>query len=70
MKVILGQPVIAQQDDAGHWYLVPNELKKEFIELNNKPDADDNYELFEAKFGQYRTGGDLNIVQLYIESNP
>jgi len=63
------QKVKALQDDAGHWYLVPNELVPKFHKLmekvyNSDYDAMDEHSKL---FGQYMTGGDLNDVQLYIE---
>lgn len=59
-------------DDASHKYLVPNELAQEFTERMNKMYEDgfedqDLIDEFEKKFGQYRTGGSVNNVQLYIE---
>jgi len=60
--------VIAVQDDSGHWYVIPAELKSEF---NKLVDCDeDDYDLqneFMERFDQYRTGGDLNNTQLYAE---
>lgn len=54
--------VKAVQDDSGHWYVIPNELIDEFDFDLEDEDFD-----FGAKYGQYMTGGDLNLVQLYIE---
>lgn len=67
--------VKAVQDDNGHWYLIPNELKDEFNTLleelcsedNDFDDYDNLSEKFDDLFSEYRTGGDLNLVQLYIE---
>jgi hypothetical protein len=58
--------VKAITDEDGHWYVIPNELYEEF-----SLDCE-NYEFcesgdFDEKYGEYRTGGDLNIVQLYAE---
>ena len=60
------QAVIATQDESGHWYVIPNYLEKEFDEDS------ENYEFcesgeFDNKYGEYRTGGCLNLVQLYAE---
>lgn len=64
--------VQALQDGDCHWYLVPNELAPRFIELNNKIEEDGKeyftaLEAFEKDFGHLRTGGDLNLTQLFIE---
>lgn len=67
--------VKALQDDSGHWYLIPIELEEEFDTLleelcsedNDFDDYDNLSEKFDSSFSQYRTGGDLNLVQLYIE---
>lgn len=63
------KPVKAIQDDAGHWYLIPNELVSKFHELMEKVYDMDYDAMSECDnlFSQYRTGGDLNNVQLYIE---
>ena len=58
--------VKAVKDDSGHWYVVPNELVSEFFVDHENDDMTDNGE-FDNKYGQYRTGGDLNLVQLYKE---
>ena len=57
--------VSAVQDDSSHWYVIPHEMIKEF-----NVDRGD-YEMssggFDMKWGKYRTGGDLNLIQLYAE---
>lgn len=58
--------ITATQDDSGHWYLIPIELKDEFILDSENEEMADNGE-FGAKYGQYMTGGDLNLAQLYVE---
>lgn len=56
--------VKAVQDDNGHWFVIPNNKYEEFIQdLNNE----DMVYKFEYKWGKWRTGGDLNLVQLYAE---
>ena len=59
------------QDDSGHWYTIPNELFDEFInisdDIENNEDDQKYIDEFEDKFSHYRTGGDLNIKQLWIE---
>lgn len=58
--------VYATQDDSGHWYVIPFEMKDKFnFELDNG--EIDQWDNFEMLFGQYRTGGDLNNVQLYAD---
>lgn len=56
----------AVKDESGHWYLIPNELLEEF----RKEEQDENFVdsgNFDNKYGKYRTGGDLNLIQLYIK---
>lgn len=60
------QKVKAVQDESSHWYIIPLDSYQEFLN-----DAND-YELcesgkFDDKWGKYRTGGDLNLVQLWAE---
>lgn len=58
-------PVAAVQDDSGHWYVMPKELYQTF-----RKDLNDEHFIDSGKFGetygQYITGGDLNLTQLYI----
>lgn len=57
--------VYATQDESGHWYVIPYELKESFSsDLENVDDYD--YD-FDNIWGQYRTGGDLNLVNLYTD---
>lgn len=58
--------VKATQDESGHWYVIPNELYDEFIQDEQNEDMIDNG-WFDDKWGKYRTGGDLNLIQLYAE---
>ena len=60
--------VKALTDESGHWYLIPNELADEF---NNDLNAseEDTAHIFDHKWGKYMVNGDLNNVQLYIESD-
>jgi len=60
------QKVKAVTDDSGHWYVLPNDLVKEFDKDSNDGDFIDSGE-FANKYGKYMTGGDLNCVQLYAE---
>lgn len=60
------RPVHVTKDEDGHWFVIPIELKKEFNEdLYNENFIDSGK--FDKKYGQYRIGGDLNLVQLYAK---
>lgn len=59
-------PVHPAQDNAWNWYILPNELNDQFQEDLENEDMLDSGE-FDDKYGQYMTGGDLNLVQLYIK---
>lgn len=52
--------VYVMQDDSSHWYVIPIELISDF-------DKGSEDEGFDAKYGKYRTGGDINNVKLYIK---
>ena len=59
-------------DDAGNWYVIPNKMLHDFIILLDKVYEsgfyDDDAEAeFEEKFGKYRTGGNVNNIQLYAD---
>lgn len=54
-------PVKAEQDNDGHWYVIPNKISDEFNKDLEDMDDDD----FDDKYGKCRTGGDLNLIQLY-----
>jgi hypothetical protein len=50
----------------GDWFVVPSDLVDEF---NKFTQPIDRYAVeFEEKFGHMRTGGDLNLTQLYIKT--
>jgi len=58
--------VKAWTDDSGHWYIIPNDIEDEFInDLADEEMVDSGQ--FDNKYGQYRTGGDLNNIQLYAD---
>lgn len=57
----------AVTDDSGHWYLIPNELFNDFNNDLNNEELSDSGE-FGSKYGKYMTGGDLNIIQLYVKN--
>jgi hypothetical protein len=56
----------AVQDESGHWYVIPAEREDEFGQDNQNEDMTDSGE-FDSKWGQYMTGGDLNLIQLWAE---
>jgi hypothetical protein len=60
------EKVKAVKDDSGHWYVLPNEMIEDFFkDLNNEAMIDSGK--FDDKYGKHRTGGDLNLIQLYAE---
>ena len=60
------EPVKAVHDDSGHWYVIPDELWDAFYEDLEDEEMGVSGE-FDDKYGKYRTGGDLNNIQLYAE---
>jgi hypothetical protein len=58
--------VYPTQDESGHWYVLPYDLKDEFSKDGEDEDFVDSGE-FDSKWGQYMTGGALNLVPLYAE---
>ena len=70
-------PVVACSVDRD-WYLIPKEIHDQFsCNLNEIEQAEEDssewYELvakFNDKYNKYRTLGDLNNIQLYIEQKP
>lgn len=61
------QKVTVAQDISSHWYVVPTEKIKEFYKDEEKGEETDDWDEFEKKWGMYRTGGDINNIQLYAE---
>ena len=57
------QKVKAIKDESGHWYVIPNDMLDEFRKDEEYLDHDRGE--FDNKYGKYRTGGDLNLIQLY-----
>lgn len=58
--------VKAVKDDSGHWFLLPNEKVNSFYrDLENENLVDSGE--FGNMYGGYATGGDLNLIQLYVE---
>ena len=58
--------VKAIQDDDCHWYVLPIEMVDEFYKDEKNSEFVDSGG-FGNKYGQYMTGGDLNLIQLYAE---
>jgi hypothetical protein len=58
--------VYATQDESCHWYVIPYDRKEEFFKDEQNEDMIDSGE-FDDKWGQYRTGGGLNLIPLYAE---
>lgn len=57
----------AVKDDSGHWYLIPNNLLDGFYkDIQNEHFVDSGK--FDSKYYQYMTGGDLNLIQLYVKN--
>jgi hypothetical protein len=52
------------QDQDSHWYVIPNELVDNFIK-DALDDAMIDSGEFDAKWGEHKTGGDANNIQLY-----
>ena len=60
------EKVKAVQDNYSHWYILPNYLLEEFESDLLNEDLEESGE-FGEKYYQYRTHGDLNNIQLYVE---
>ena len=60
------QKVKAITDNDGHWYVVPADMEDAFYSMLEYGENED-WSLFNETFSKYRTGGDLNQVQLYAE---
>ena len=56
--------VVAVQDESSHWYVIPVEMEDEFHEDNENEDLVDSGD-FDDKWGKYRTGGCLNLTELW-----
>jgi hypothetical protein len=60
------EKVKAIKDESGHWYVLPIYLVDDFY----KDEQDENFVdsgKFDNKYGKYMTGGDLNLIQLYVD---
>ena len=58
------EPVKVVQDYSGHWYVLPTKVVGEFYRDLESEETVDSEE-FDKKYGEFRVGGDLNLVQLY-----
>lgn len=62
-------PVVAKQDNEGHWYVIPTEMENDFSRLLDDSGTDEDAEqMFIETFSSYLTGGDLNLTQLYMKT--
>jgi len=59
--------VATARDGDGHWYVIPAWMKGGFNILLNMGEEDDDWDDFEKTFSKYRTGGNLNLIQLYAD---
>lgn len=64
------------QDTDGHWYVIPNESLSRFHDLLHIVDNEseslsdlfyDSCDMLNEEFGNYRTNGDPNNIQLFIQ---
>ena len=64
-------PAYATRDESSHWYVIPLSMKDEFTRLSDACEKEDytheSVTAFENKFSEYRTGGSINLVQLYVK---
>lgn len=61
-------PVVVTQDNEGHWYVIPAEMENDFSRLLDDSGTDEDAEqMFIETFSSYLTGGDLNLIQLYMK---
>jgi hypothetical protein len=65
-KIDFMEKVKAIKDESGHWYVIPNNMLNEFYIDEQNEDMINSGD-FDNKWGKYRTGGDLNLVQLWAE---
>jgi len=52
------------QDESSHWYIIPAELEDDFFK-DSQDESFINKGGFDEKYGEYATGGDLNLKLLY-----
>lgn len=59
----------------GDWYVIPSNMESEFIQLINDfyyyaPQTEEWHKIcgeIDLRFGNYATGGDLNLVELWAD---
>ena len=62
-----------RRDDSGHWYAIPDTVIEAFddaqeqLEGKEYMDAADDFDSFEAHYGEYRLGGSYTDVKVLIE---
>lgn len=65
--------VYCVQDGASHWYVIPYDMKEDFLSLLWDLESEvydyDLFQEFNDKYGKYHTGGDLNLIPLYIDED-
>lgn len=60
------QRVYITQDNDGHDYVIPYELRGQFNELLEESNTSDMAEdIFNDMFSNFMTGGDINETELY-----
>lgn len=60
------QRVYITQDNDGHNYVIPYELRGQFNELLEESNTSDMaQDIFNDMFSHFMTGGDVNLVELY-----
>jgi len=59
--------VSVESDDDGHWYVIPHSKVEQFQKMLSEGEEDEWSE-FEENFGEYRTGGDINNIELYVKN--
>lgn len=58
--------VYVTQDNDGHNYVIPYDMRADFrVSLEHYETSDDAQEHFDAVFSKYLTGGDINLIELY-----
>ncbi len=63
------------QDGDGHWYVIPKSKRTlwdaHIQNIEREEDESDEWytaiEAFDKEFGEHMTGGDINLIQLYIK---
>jgi len=63
-----------RQDDAGHWYLIPQDLLSRYEELRNKTaycedwgELESTFDLINSEFSKHRVLGSIENLKIEIE---